>query len=375
MPTRCAAHRSRARAAHARAGGAWAPTPARAQGDFFSSSPGALSESHAGIDGPDHCNDCHNGGRDALNDKCLGCHDHSDLKSRIAVGQGLPRVEPGQRQEVLVVPQRAQGPRLRPDGLGRDPRRHQGLRPRRHRLEARGQALRGRLRRLPQDQEPPGPAHLPRPGPAVRHLPQGRSAPRLRAARDAGVRALPRPERVEPAQGIRTSTTTTSATRSMPLVGSHEDVSCEKCHPKALFNLKGNNPDFCGNCHDSPHDGMLFGKKECEWCHSPAFGALDKFKFDHDKKTSVRAGPRPRQDEVRGVPHPGARRAQARQDLRGRRLPRRRQQARRSLQRVRRRSAVAARPATCRRRAWTSGATNFNHDKKTKFKLTGRTTR
>ena len=56
-----------------------APGRARAQGDFFSSSPGALSESHASIDGPDHCNDCHNNGRDALNDKCLGCHDHSDL--------------------------------------------------------------------------------------------------------------------------------------------------------------------------------------------------------------------------------------------------------------------------------------------------------
>ena len=66
-----------------------APGRARAQGDFFSSSPGALSESHASIDGPDHCNDCHNNGRDALNDKCLGCHDHSDLKARIASGKGF----------------------------------------------------------------------------------------------------------------------------------------------------------------------------------------------------------------------------------------------------------------------------------------------
>jgi hypothetical protein len=136
----------------------------------------------------------------------------------------------------------------------------------------------------------------------------------------------------------------------MPLVGSHEDVSCEKCHPKALFNLKGNNPDFCGNCHDSPHDGMLFGKKECEWCHSPAFGALDKFKFDHDKKTSFALGRAHGKMTCDAVPHPGARRAQARQDLRGRRLPRR---TTTSTAIASARSAAirrAARPATCRRR-------------------------
>ena len=52
--------------------------------NFFSSSPGPLSSSHASIDGPDHCNDCHDDGREVKSDRCLGCHDHSDLKGRIA---------------------------------------------------------------------------------------------------------------------------------------------------------------------------------------------------------------------------------------------------------------------------------------------------
>jgi hypothetical protein len=156
----------------------------------------------------------------------------------------------------------------------------------------------------------------------------------------------------------------------MPLVGSHEDVSCEKCHPKALFNLKGNNPDFCGNCHDSPHDGMLFGKKECEWCHSPAFGALDKFKFDHDKKTSF----------ALGRAHGKMTCDECHTQALGERKPDKTCEAAAatptttSTAIASARSAAirrAARPATCRRRAWTSGATNFNHDKKTKFKLTG----
>ena len=57
--------------------------------DFFSSSPGPLSQSHAALDNADHCNDCHTGGRDLSNDKCLACHDHSDLKARIDAGKGF----------------------------------------------------------------------------------------------------------------------------------------------------------------------------------------------------------------------------------------------------------------------------------------------
>ncbi len=38
------------------------PSEALAQDDFFKSSPGKLSRSHAEIDGMDECNECHDGG-------------------------------------------------------------------------------------------------------------------------------------------------------------------------------------------------------------------------------------------------------------------------------------------------------------------------
>src|SRR5574338_549141 len=61
-----------------------------AQGDFFNSSPGPLSASHAALDNNDHCTDCHVGNtKDLSNDKCLGCHDHNDLRDRINAGKGF----------------------------------------------------------------------------------------------------------------------------------------------------------------------------------------------------------------------------------------------------------------------------------------------
>src|SRR5262245_13258747 len=58
-------------------------------GDFFASSPGPLANSHAALDVQDHCNDCHvDGSKEVDNNKCLNCHDHNDLKARIASGKG-----------------------------------------------------------------------------------------------------------------------------------------------------------------------------------------------------------------------------------------------------------------------------------------------
>src|SRR5206468_1057070 len=58
--------------------------------DFFASSPGPLTTSHASIDTQDHCNDCHvNNSREVSNDKCLTCHDHNNLQARIAAGKGF----------------------------------------------------------------------------------------------------------------------------------------------------------------------------------------------------------------------------------------------------------------------------------------------
>src|ERR1043166_2141039 len=58
--------------------------------EFFGSSPGPLSASHGALDAKDRCNDCHVGdSKELSNDKCLKCHDHENLASRIAAGKGF----------------------------------------------------------------------------------------------------------------------------------------------------------------------------------------------------------------------------------------------------------------------------------------------
>jgi hypothetical protein len=100
QPNRQANRQANRRAVFARAAVAWfalilgvwvaaGSSVARAD-DFFGSSPGKLSMSHSSLDNADKCNDCHVNGSKALsNDKCLGCHDHSDLRGRIASGKGF----------------------------------------------------------------------------------------------------------------------------------------------------------------------------------------------------------------------------------------------------------------------------------------------
>jgi hypothetical protein len=61
------------------------------------------------------------------------------------------------------------------------------------------------------------------------------------------------------------------------LVGRHESVACDKCHPNGLYKPR---PTDCKSCHaqDDPHAGQ-FGDKPCENCHTPK--DWHKVKFDH----------------------------------------------------------------------------------------------
>jgi hypothetical protein len=75
------------------------------------------------------------------------------------------------------------------------------------------------------------------------------------------------------------------------LVGKHNDVKCEKCHPKIKKVRKGKKPyvkyvdiDFknCSSCHKEPHNGRLGA--DCKSCHNPqGFSKVETAKFDHSK--------------------------------------------------------------------------------------------
>jgi len=253
--------------------------------DFFSSSPGPLSSSHAGLDTQDHCNDCHTGGRDLSNDKCLGCHDHSDLKARIDAGKGF-------HSSSQVKGKNCQTCHLEHKGRSYDVMGWRtmtgGMNGFDHGLT--GWKLEGKhaatdckgchktsnkqgLKTFMGLDRLCGSCHK-------KDQPHGFERRELLACERCHGESV-----WKPAKSSMEFDHNKKADASMPLEGSHADVSCAKCHPKALFNLATKKPDDCGNCHDSPHKGHLFGVKDCSWCHSPTFRALDKFRFDHDRRT------------------------------------------------------------------------------------------
>ncbi len=373
--------RSRARASSRRwcrglvvlvlAGVALAAGPAWAQRDFFSTSPGPLSTSHATIDGPDRCNDCHDGGRETLNDKCLGCHDHADLRARINQGKGF-------HASSQVKGKKCESCHLEHKGRNYDIMGWRavtgGEKGFNHDLT--GWKLRGK--------------HAAIDG-ADCHKKKNRQGLRTYLGEDqlcGSCHKQDQPHGFERREMLDCERCHTESVwkpprsnyefdhndkkdAAMPLVGSHEDVSCAKCHPKALFNLKHKDPDFCGNCHQSPHDGHLFGTKDCEWCHSPRYGALPKYRFDHDRRTGFDLG---------GT-HSKMKCYDCHTKARGERKPDKTCESSgchaADNKHGDRFAAFGGTPPACATchvsgAPWKKGATAFAHARRTKFKLTGR---
>ena len=263
---------------------------ARADDDFFSSSPGPLSMSHADLDNPDKCNDCHTGGRNLSNDKCLGCHDHADMKAAIDAGRGF-------HSSALVKGKQCESCHLEHKGRnydlmgwrsipgGKDQFDHkQTTFP----LEGKHAAIKcddchkkndkQGLRIYLGNDKLCGSCHK-------KDQPHGNLNGEMMKCERCHGQSVWKPARSDlefdhddPKQA------------GMPLVGSHKDVSCDRCHPKDLFKLKFPKPAFCGNCHKDPHAGHLFDKTACDACHSPALGDLKKFEFDHAKRTKFDLG-------------------------------------------------------------------------------------
>ncbi len=278
-----------------------AVSAADAQG-FFSSSPGPLTRSHAALDSQQRCNDCHvNGTRDVSERQCLGCHDHQDLGTRIAQGKGFhaSALVKGKKCEVCHK-----------EHKGRD-------------FDLMGwSSIRGGEKGFDHDlTEWPlkgkhastdcGECHQ------ARNKTQGlkiyMGTEQLCGA--AGCHGNEQPHKLDRKELLRCERCHSESVwkpqkkplgfdhndrkdAGMPLLGAHADVACTKCHPKAVFNLPSPNAASCGNagCHKSPHDGHLFGKRACDWCHSPTFRSFrqktndDIPFFDHTLRTRFELG-------------------------------------------------------------------------------------
>ncbi|MBP6628405.1 MAG: hypothetical protein KA297_03185 [Kofleriaceae bacterium] len=259
---------------------AWGPDAASAQ-DLLKSSPGELASSHAALDTPDQCGACHEADNSITSAKCLGCHDHQDLRGRIAKGEGLHVSVKVKGVACKLCHQDHRGRKF--DLMGW--RALGGMKAFDHDLA--GWPLRGKhaasdcadchktvnkqgLRTFLGTEPTCGACHQ-------KEQPHGDIRKTHQRCERCHGEAAWKPQR-SPLDFDHDD----KAQAAMPLEGTHEDVACAKCHPKSAFRL----PKYdgsCGLCHESPHDGQLFSTKKCQLCHSPAFRSLDEVRFDHRK--------------------------------------------------------------------------------------------
>ena len=347
-------------------------TPAFA--DFFSSSPGPLSQSHASLDNANNCNDCHvNGTKDLDNDKCLSCHDHEDLKGRIASGKGY-------HASSAVKGKSCGSCHLEHKGRGYDIMGWKSVAggEKQFNHEQTGWPLNGKhavtdcadchkLRDKQGLKTYMGTDKLC--GSSGCHFndqPHKFDRKDMLACERCHSESVWKPAKSPANQKFNHDDRKDAA---MPLFGSHKDVACAKCHAKSVFNLPFADPDSCGNsgCHNSPHDGHLFGKRDCEWCHSPTFKTLKQQNFDHSEKTKFDLGPAHRKIACynchtkalgEGKPNPACELCHAKDNRHGQRFDQ---------------FGDPPKCAVCH----PSGGpkftpNNFNHTKNTKFALTGK---
>ncbi len=268
--------------------------------DFFASSPGPLTSSHASLDNQNQCNDCHiDNTRELSNNKCLNCHDHQDLQARINAGKGF-------HSTATVKGKQCSSCHTEHKGRGYDVMGWKsvgGEKDFNHDLT--GWKLNGKHAATDC---------------AKCHTAKNKSGVKVFMGTDklcgaSGCHAKDQPHKMvrkdmlacerchtesvwKPEKRVLQFNHDDRKDAAMPILGSHRDVACVKCHEKSVFKLPFAKPDSCGNsgCHKSTHDGHLFGKRDCEWCHSPTFKSFrqqygkDMPFFDHSERTRFDLG-------------------------------------------------------------------------------------
>ena len=267
-------------------------------GDFFASSPGPLAQSHASLDNQQQCMGCHiNDSKDLSNDKCLDCHDHNDLRDRIRAGKGFHASETVKGKSCWTCHRDHKGRGYDIMGWKSITGEEKGFDHDKTGWPLNGKHAQTECKDCHKNKNKQG---------LVVYM----GTDKLCGA--AGCHNNDQPHKFERRDMLQCERCHSESVwkppkspanqkfnhddrkdAAMPLFGSHKDVACAKCHPKAVFNLPFPDPDGCGNtgCHESPHKGHLFGKRDCEWCHSPTFKTLKQQNFDHTEKTKFDLGP------------------------------------------------------------------------------------
>ena len=261
----------------------WLARPAHAD-DFLKSSPGELATSHASLDNQSSCESCHEPDRSVSPAKCLGCHDHSDLKKRIDANQGFHASAKAKGRDCKLCHQEHRGRSFDLMGwkaiggtAGFDHALAGWALSGKHAVTDCGRCHKasdkqGLKTYLGVDRTCGGCHNKDQPHGQLRQT-------HMRCERCHSESSWRPPK---PKADFDHNSKDQAA---MKLEGSHADVACVKCHPKAAFKLAAFDNGNCVQCHKSPHDGQLFGTKKCDSCHSPALRALKEVRFDHKKQT------------------------------------------------------------------------------------------
>lgn len=334
--------------------------------DFLKSSPGPLAQSHAELDGQDNCNQCHTGGKGLSNDKCLGCHDHDDQRQKIASGKGFhasPKVT-GHSCWDCHLDHKGRGYDLMGWEAvgGKDKFDHDNW------TEFK---LNGKHAAIKCEE-----CHTRKNKQGLR-LHMGEPTVCGGCHKDDQPHNFVRSEMMKcdrchsevtwkPPKKTQDFDHNDKSQAAFPLEGSHADVACAKCHPKAEFNLK-KNVDECSGCHENVHQGHLYGKVSCTKCHSAKFGSLAKFEFDHDAQTKFKLDGKHRTTKCYDC-HPKGQVNKPAKACEG---------CHRKDDKHGKRFEEFGNPSQCglchATRSWIEGAGElFPHDKRTKFKLAGK---
>lgn len=249
--------------------------------DFLKSSPGELAASHASLDTKDQCATCHEPDNSVTANKCLACHEHQDLKRKIDKGEGFHVSSKVRGVACKLCHHEHRGRKF--DLMGWDAiggptafdhklagfelkGKHEAVKCETCHKSINKQGLRTYLN----TERTCGSCHS-------KDQPHGAVRAAIMRCDRCHTESVWKPQKAR-----LDFDHDDKAQAAMPLEGTHADVSCAKCHPKAAFKL----PSFsgaCTTCHASPHDGQLFGTKKCETCHSPALKSLREIRFDHKK--------------------------------------------------------------------------------------------
>lgn len=260
-------------------------------GSAFAQSPGPMSAGHADMNGALDCNKCHDAGFGVPDAKCLGCHEHQQLRDRIKANKGFHADKEVKEktcskchaEHVQEPPGSGKGRKTtidwRPFG-GKKNFEHQRT----------GWPLQGAHRF--EDCEA---CHKKKY--KTTKLPNY-----LGLATDcASCHAKENPHQFVDTKLFdctvchnqdNRKVTNVGVTKfdhdktSFPLVGNHMRVECKNCHKDDIKTFKVDEKKFkdCSGCHKDPHRSVISATRKCQSCHNEKVKFAQN-KFDHGKET------------------------------------------------------------------------------------------